>query len=175
MITQNMKDYPCWYLVHTHPKQEQRAETNLKAWNVETLAPKFRDKRYNEFTDKPTFMIKPLFPRYIFVRFNLYRLYHKVRFTRGIENLVSFGSGPTPVSEEIIQLIESKINKDGFVRFHEALKPEDKVIIKHGSLRDLAGVVEREMPASDRVQILLTTVGFQAHVVLEREFVQKDQ
>lgn len=31
---------PQWYVVHTNPKQEDRAYSNLRCWGVETLHPK---------------------------------------------------------------------------------------------------------------------------------------
>ena len=34
-----------WYAVLTKPKQEQRAETNLRAWDIEAFTPKFKDRR----------------------------------------------------------------------------------------------------------------------------------
>ena len=58
-----------WYVVHTHPKQEDRTNTNLKAMGIETLAPTLRVNKFNEFTGKLTHMVKPLFPSYIFSRF----------------------------------------------------------------------------------------------------------
>ena len=39
-------DIPFWYAIHTHPKQENRAESNLQAWNVETFIPRIRDCRF---------------------------------------------------------------------------------------------------------------------------------
>ena len=35
------------------------------------------------------------------------------------------------------------------------------------------GVFDREMPDSDRVRILLNTVSFQAHIVVDRAVVKK--
>jgi Transcription termination factor nusG len=32
----------CWYLVQTHPGQEDRVESNLKSFGIETLAPMFK-------------------------------------------------------------------------------------------------------------------------------------
>ena len=55
-----------WYVVHTHLKQEGRANNNLKIWGVKTLYPKLRSRRVNEFTGAVTYITKPLFPRYIF-------------------------------------------------------------------------------------------------------------
>jgi hypothetical protein len=60
-----MNDIPRWYAIHTHPKQESRAEGNLKAWDVETFLPKIKDSRINECTGMRTNSIKPLFPRYL--------------------------------------------------------------------------------------------------------------
>ena len=80
-----------WYLVYTNLKQEDRANENLKAWGVETVHAKLRTRRYNEFTGAPTYITQPLFPRYIFVRFNAREQLVKVRFTRGIQHVVCFG------------------------------------------------------------------------------------
>ena len=51
-----------WYVLHTKPKQEERANCNLVAWGVETLHPKLKTRRHNEFTGVPTYITQPLFP-----------------------------------------------------------------------------------------------------------------
>jgi hypothetical protein len=35
----------CWYLVQTHSRQEDRAESNLRSFGIETLAPRLKDRR----------------------------------------------------------------------------------------------------------------------------------
>jgi transcription elongation factor/antiterminator RfaH len=163
----------CWYLMQTHPRQEDRANNNLKSIGVETLAPKFKDRRRNFYSGEVTRQVKPLFPNYIFARFIANDLYQKVRYTRGVRQLVSFGDSPTIVDEEIIAMIRSRINEDGFARIDEDLKPGDKVIIKDGPLRTFAGIFEREMNNADRVRILLLAVSYQAHVEIESDMVKK--
>src|SRR5262245_17418185 len=115
-----------WYVVHTHLKQEDRAGANLKSLGVPIINAKTKERRHKEFANEPAYVTKPLFPRYIFARFNIDDLYHKVRFTRGVYSVVSFGDGPTAIDEEIITLLQSKI-QDGFVRFVEDIKPGDRV------------------------------------------------
>jgi transcriptional antiterminator RfaH len=161
----------CWYLVQTHPRQEDRAEGNLKSFGIETLAPRFKDRRRNFYTGEVTLHAKPLFPSYIFAKLIAKDLHKKVRHTRGIRRLVSFGDSPTVVDEEIIAMIRSRIGEDGFARIDEYLKPGDKVIIKDGPLRTFTGIFEREMNSADRVRILLLTVSYQAHVEIERDMV----
>jgi transcriptional antiterminator RfaH len=162
-----------WYVVHTHPKQEERTSTNLQACGIETLTPKLRVNKYNEFTGKLSRLVKPLFPSYIFARFIYNEVFHKVRFSRGVHSLVGFNNKPSPLDDEIVGLIRSRIGADGFVKAFEELKPGDEVIIKDGRFQNFYGIFEREMEDADRVRILLSTVSFQAHVVVERVLVNK--
>jgi len=161
-------DIPCWYAIHTHPKQENRAEMNLKAWNVETFFPKIRDCRFNEFTSEPSYFSKPLFPGYLFARFELNNLLHKVRFTRGVHSVVCIGNDPAPVDDRVIEIIAAQIDAAGFVKIGADLEHGAKVLIQAGPFKGLTGIFERETSAADRVKILLDCVSFQARVEVGR-------
>jgi transcriptional antiterminator RfaH len=167
------EDATRWYVIHTHPKQEDRASSNLRVLGVPIFNPKIRERRYNQFVYTPTYITKPLFPNYIFAQFRIDDIYHKVRFTRGVHSVVGFGEGPTPIDEEIILLIRFNIREDGFVRIDEEIRPGDKVIVKDGPLKNFAGIFERETKDTDRIRILLETVSYQAHVEIERDMVKK--
>ena len=162
-----------WYVVHTHPKQEERANTNLKALGIETLEPRLRVNKVNEFTGKLTQIVKPLFPGYIFNRFRYNEIFHKVRYTRGVHSLVSFNNKPASVDDEIVELVRAQIGRDGFVKTFDDLKAGDEVRINKGRFQDFHGAFERGMPDSDRVRILLNTVSFQAHIIVDRALVTK--
>jgi transcriptional antiterminator RfaH len=163
-----------WYVVHTHPQGEDRANTNLKALGIETLEPRLRVDKINEFTGKVTHIAKPLFPSYIFSRFRYNELFHKVRYTRGVHSLVSFNNTPAPVDDEIIEMVRAQMGSDGFVKtFDDDLKAGDEVTINHGRFNGFRGAFERGIPDSDRVRILLNTVSFQAHIVVDRALVTK--
>lgn len=166
-----IEDIARWYVVHTHPKQEDRAAKNLSCLGALIFSPKIKERRYNQFVSAPTYLTKPLFPRYIFAQFKVNDLYHKVRFTRGVYNMVSFGECPTSIDEEVITLIQSRVSEDGFVRIGEDLRIGDKVKVKDGPLRNFAGVFERELKDSDRIRILLETVSYQAHIEVEKDLV----
>jgi transcription antitermination factor NusG len=86
---------------------------------------------------------------------------------------VSFNNEPVPVDDEIIDVVRSKIGGDGFVKEFEPLQAGDQVVINDGRFHNFCGVFEREIPDSDRVRILLNTVNFQAHVVVDRMLVKK--
>jgi|SRR5882672_271365 len=173
MTKTGTSDISSWYAIHTHPKQENRAESNLRAWNVETFFPKIKEHRLNQFSGAATFLIKPLFSRYFFARFNVEQLLHKVSFTRGVQDVVSFGGIPSLVDDEIIELLQSRVDGDGLVRIGEEFRPGDKVIMRSGMLSNLVGVFEREMNDSERVMILLATINYQGHVIVDKELIRK--
>lgn len=162
-----------WYLIHTNPKQEDRAAGNLLAWGIETLNPKLREVRTNPYTGSVSLAAKPMFPGYIFARFVFQDLFHKLRFTRGVQDVVCFGSEPALVDEGIIEMVRSRMDKTGFITMSEDIKPGDKVVVKEGPLEGFTGVFERHMKGSDRVVILLNTIGYQAHYEIEVDLLKR--
>lgn len=166
-------DLTCWYVIHTHPKQEARADLNLRAEGVETLYPKIRERRYNQFTGSPSFVTKALFPRYIFAHFSARKLQHGICYTRGVHSIVRFGPSPARIDDNVIELIKSRMDETGLVNINEELSAGDKVVIKNGPLKSFMGIFERQINASDRVMILLTAINYQGHIFLEKESVEK--
>lgn len=167
-----VSEIPRWYVIHTHTKQESRADDNLKAWNVETFFPRIRDCRFNEFTGAPSYFVKPLFNGYFFARFSLKNSLHKVRFTRGVHSVVCVGSDPAPVDDMVIEAIAARIDGSGFVKIGGDLESGARVLVQAGPFKGFTGIFERETSAEDRIKILLDCVYFQAHVEVERMHVK---
>jgi len=165
-------DTPQWYAIHTKPKEEGRVEANLTAWQVETFNPKVKGSRRSQF-GAPAHVVKPLFPRYIFARFDASRGLHKVLFTRGVHSIVSFGGQPVPVDSETIEIIRSRVGSDGFVRLEDEFELGDAVMIKDGQFKGLTGVFNGKLKGTDRVMILLTAVKYHVSVVVGGDLVQK--
>ena len=173
MRTEEHVEEPCWYAIYTKPKQEDRADSNLRAWDVETFTPKIRERSLNPFTGKPHFITKLLFSRYIFARFRAGQLLHKVAFTRGVQSVVSFGGRPTPVADELIAHIQSRCGEDGFITMGETFHPGDKVVINGGYFKGFAGIFEEGGNDQDRVAILLTTIDYQMRVQIDKGWLKK--
>jgi transcriptional antiterminator RfaH len=173
MDTEIRDIHPSWYVIHTNPRQEDRADSNLRGWQVETFAPRVKQPRINPYTGESNYITKPLFAGYIFARFDLEELLHKVRFTRGVHSLVSFGEGPVAIDDEIISFMQSRVGVDGFVKIGDDFKPGDLVVVKDGLLKNLTGIFERDVKESERVMVLLNVVSYQAHVELERKTLKK--
>lgn len=162
-----------WYVVYCHPRQEGRAESNLRAGHIETFFPQIKEHRPSIYTGKPSTIIKPLFPRYLFVRFRIKDSIQKVVFARGVNSIVSFGDGPPiPVEDEVIAFIQSKRKRDGYIRLVEKIEPGDKVVVNNGPFRNLTGMFE-EATAARRVSILLSSVCFQGRLIIDRDSIKK--
>lgn len=174
MSAENICDIPQWYVVQTGPKQEERAAQNLNAWNVETFLPKLMTRRRNPFTGTLINVAGPMFPRYIFARFDPSRMMYKVNNTRGVYYVVNFGGAPARVDDSIIELIQAQMGEDGLVHLGSEFKNGDEVKITNGPLRDFVGVFDHRINNTDRVEILLSAVSFQGRIVIDRAFIEKN-
>ncbi len=165
-------DSPLWYAVYTKPKEEERAESNLRAWGLKTVMPKFEELEYSRGSGKPRTTVKNLFPRYLFAQFNCEASLHRVNYTRGVCGVVSFGQKPCPIDDFIIETIQSQIGEGGVVNV-QALYPGDRVTLESGSFKGLEGTVQRTTPDQDYVVVLLSSVSYQGRLMIERAFLRK--
>jgi transcriptional antiterminator RfaH len=161
----------CWYLVRTKPKQDARAEGNLHSWGIETLAPKLIDTRRRPRSRIDRDCITPLFPGYLFARFDAARLLAKVRLSRGVRSVIGFGECATAIDDSVITLLKSRVRDDGFVRLDDP-HPGDTVRIVRGPLKSLDGIFERRS-ANERVVILLANVGWPVRLEVDKTAVRR--
>jgi transcriptional antiterminator RfaH len=174
MSHKTLYDTPQWYAVRTHPKQEERADINLRAWNVETFSPKLKKRRGGgKAPGGPSYAVKSLFPSYIFARFEAGALLRKVCYTRGVHSVVAFGEGPAPIDDAVIGMIRAQEQPDGYVHIGEEFKPGDPVVIKSGPFKSLTAIFEREMSDTERVCVLLKAAQYQNRVLIERDQIGK--
>jgi transcriptional antiterminator RfaH len=166
MNSEHEVEVPRWYVIYTNSKQEDRVTDNLRAREIEVFNARLRSRRSSPYNGVTTSIIKPLFPRYIFVWLHSSSLLSKICFTRGVHSVVRFGNQPAVVSDEIISLIKSNIGEDGFITVGEKFKAGDRVVVKDGSISGLVGIFERSTKDADRVIILLSTINYQCRVTL---------
>lgn len=171
--TSGLNGQLCWYAIRSKARQEERAESNLKAWNVETYMPRMVEPGYPSTRGQSSLIIKPLFSRYLFARFKADEYLHKIHYTRGVESVVNFGGWPLPVDDEIIDLLKSQGDSDGYIRVGEKLKVGDCVMVVSGPLKNFIGIFEGKVSGRERVAILLTTVSFNSRVLIERQMIKK--
>ena len=98
-----------WYTLNTRPHHERSAELNLERLGVETLYPQLKQTKV--IRRRRQTRTGPLFPGYLFARFDIGTQYRTVAYARGVRNIVSFGSVPATVSDEIIEGIRARLQE----------------------------------------------------------------
>jgi len=167
----DIDDHAKWYAIRTRPKEEDRAEMNLRTWQVQTFAPKLRELRASGYGGQ--YVSKPLFSSYIFAHFNANKQLHNISYTRGVQNVVSFGGSPVSIADDVIILLRAKVDGDGFIRRDQELEPGDRVRINSGPFKSLVGIFKRRTKDKDRVRILLDAMNYQSHLLIDKEIVEK--
>jgi transcriptional antiterminator RfaH len=153
-----------WYVVHTQPQNETRAEINLRRQGFATYLPRYqRTRRHARKTETVT---RPLFPRYLFVGLDLARdRWRAIQSTFGVSNLIFAGETPLAMPEGIVDQIRARESGDGFVTLGlpAGIGPGSRVRLIDGIFADSKGVLER-IAEDRRVTILLELLGRQVRV-----------
>ena len=160
-----------WYVIQTKPKKEDEAKSYLSTKGVEVFSPLMenfllRNGRMNK-------ELKSLFPGYIFGKFDLEQNYPLVRWAKGVKKVLGFGEYPTPISEEVVEIIRERTDTRGVVRLKSQFQANDVIRIKTGPLKDLLGIFERWMPDGERVRILLSLMSYQPVVEMHYSMIEK--
>ena len=160
-----------WYVIQTKPKKEEEAETYLSTRGVEMFNPLMETFALrNGGMNKE---LKPLFPNYIFGKFDLDLNYPLVRWAKGVKKVLGLGEYPTPISEEVVEIIKERADMHGIVRLKCHFQANDLIRIKTGPLKDLLGIFERWVSDSERVRILLNLMGYQPVVEMHYSMIEK--
>ena len=153
-----------WYVVHTQPNGEGKAELNLRRQGFTTYLPRYlRKRRHARRTDT---VARPLFSRYLFVTLDLARdRWRSIDSTFGVAHLVGGGDEPRPVPDEVVDEIRARESEGGFVALGlpAGLEPGSRVRLVDGIFADACGVLER-IADDRRVAILLQLLGREVRV-----------
>jgi transcriptional antiterminator RfaH len=171
MRTDALNETSHWYVVRTKSNQEDRASANLRAGQVQTFTPMLRERQSSFGVDR--YVTKPLFSRYIFARFDANRFLHLIKYTRGVENVVSCGGCPVPIDDGVINLIKQQMGEDGFIQIDKEPQPGDSIVVKSGTFKSLIGIFQGKVKNTNRVKILLNAMKYQTKLLIDREMIER--
>lgn len=134
-----------WFIIQTKPKNEIRVRDQLVRAQFCIFLPLM----------KTFFSKKPLFPSYLFVLGDIKnpQVHRLIRFTRGVNRVLCGTDGPLPVPDEVMETLMSR-TRSGFIEQELLFKEGDGVLIKRGILKDLRGIIEKNISDEGRVRIL---------------------
>jgi len=154
-----------WYLVHTRPNNERRAEFHLEAQSFRTYYPQI-EKTIRHARRLHT-VRAPLFASYLFVRLDLDRdRWLCVRSTIGVLRLVTQDGRPAAVPRGVVESLIRQCD-GGLIRLDAGLVKGSAVRINSGPFANFGGSLER-LDEAGRVQVLIELMGTSVPVSIHR-------
>jgi len=166
-----------WYVVLTKPKQEERAEEHLIAQGGEVFLPRIQLEKIlkGERTD----VIEPLFPGYLFVNIEgCEQLVGSIRSTRGVRQLLKFGTKPLIVQNALIGDLknrcysqvenQTKSSLGSSAGKQTVFKQGQVVEVSSGPFKDYQAIF-KQFDGEARAIILLNLLNQQQELLVELE------
>lgn len=154
-----------WYVIQTKPKKEESVTRQLAYARYECFFPRM----------KGLLKEKPLFPSYLFVRtdFRDSQSHRNVHFTRGVQRILGGLDGPIAVPDPIIEILKERTRDGSLIEQELLFKAGDLVRVKRGILKDLAGMIEKNISAQGRIRVLFKWLNSRMRAVFKYTEVTK--
>ncbi len=127
-----------WFALQVNSRKENWIFAHLVGKGYECFLPKYKSVR--QWSDRRKQMESPLFPGYLFCRFNpLERL--PILKTPGVMEIVGCNRKPIPIDEQEIQAIQRMMESSLVRQPWPYLEVGERVRIQSGALRGLVGIL----------------------------------
>ncbi|MBP7274726.1 MAG: hypothetical protein KBA51_00820 [Kiritimatiellae bacterium] len=157
-----------WYCLRTGPRQEDLASRNLSRLSgVSTFLPRIRFRRATR--RGPVWFTEPLFPRYLFARFDRAKSQRYVLHTHGVTGWVHFGDTPADIPDATLMRLRDELGEKEIKIFDQPLQPGDQATVVAGPMQGIEVVVRHLLPSPERVRVLLEFLGREMEVEMHRD------
>ncbi|MGC1382670.1 MAG: UpxY family transcription antiterminator [Candidatus Acidiferrales bacterium] len=157
-----------WFALHVRSRFELTVASHLGGKGYECFLPTFKSRR--RWSDRVKEIEAPLFPGYLFCRFDVLDRFPIVT-TPGLIQIVGFNRAPVPVTESEIaalqQLVSSKLRHEPW----PYLKAGARVMIEAGSLTGLEGIYI-ESKGTHRLVLSVTLLQRSVAVEIDSAYVR---
>jgi len=156
-----------WYGVRVRSNFEQMASTALRAKGYEEFLPLIKVRR--RWSDRTKCIDQPLFPGYVFCRFDAARRI-PVLEAPGVVGVIAFGKQFASIPEEEIAAVKAMLLSSLLVQPYPFLQSGQKIRIVRGPLAGVEGVVV-EIKKEFRLVASVTLLQRSISVEIERDWV----
>lgn len=160
-----------WFVAHTRPNAEDQAEHHLRRQGFAVYLPRYRKTRRH--ARRTELVVRPLFPRYLFVGVEQNSPWRSIRSTIGVSHLVTQGEMPLAVPEAVVMELRAREDSGGMIALGRqvAFAKGDPVEICKGALCARVGLFEC-IDDDARVVVLLDILGRQVRLRVPIDAVQ---
>ena len=159
--------YP-WYAVRVKSRFEFVSSEALGERGYETFLPSYRSRR--AWSDRMKEVELPLFPGYIFCRFDVAQPY-RVLNSPGVIHVVSMGAKPLPVDEQEVVSIQKVCRSGRDAQAWPFLQVGRRVRVEFGPLAGTEGIV-LDVKSGLRIVVSLTLLQRSVSAEIERGWVR---
>jgi len=164
---------PAWLLVRSKPKSERIVLTVMLGREIDAYCPLVLEPPTHRRSPRGPV---PLFPGYVFVHATPASQFAAVHYATGVAGIVRFAGNLAAIDDSFVAMLREREAGQGHISVAAARRPFEpgmKVRVTDGPFRGLEGVVERYMPAKDRIRLLLMLVVGTRRVELEAARVRR--
>jgi transcription antitermination factor NusG len=160
-LTQSHPENHFWYAIRVRSRFESQVSTILRSKGFEEFLPLYRSAR--RWSDRVKNIELPLFPTYLFCRFNAAVLL-PILTTPGVIAVVGVGKTPVPVSDEEITALKAVAHSGLPAQPWPCLTVGDRVLIERGPLAGLEGIT---LSVDNKCRLVLSVPLLQRSVAVE--------
>ncbi len=129
---------PLWYALQVRSRKETSVSLHLQSLGYEFFLPTYKCQR--QWSDRVKELEQPLFPGYLFCRFDFLNRRPLV-MTPGVIQIVGNGKTPLPVADDEIEKIQLAVACEAPRQPWPFIEAGERVRVNYGGLRGLEGIL----------------------------------
>ena len=166
-MNSDVNSFP-WYAIHVRAKYERKTANALTSKGYECLLPSYRERR--KWSDRVTTIELPLFPGYVFSRFDVEKRLPILK-TPGVIAVAGIGRIPQPLDPQEIEQIQRVIAVDHPAQPWPFFKIGQRVRIISGPLTGVEGLLAQKR-GETRVVLAVTLLEKAISVHVESDAIR---
>ena len=156
-----------WFGVRTRSNHEKVTATVLSGKGYDNYLPTYKCRK--RWSDRIVETDKPLFPGYVFCRFDP-KIRMPILTTPGVVAVVGFGNEPAPIDDEQIEAVQAVLRSGIHAEPCSYLHEGQKVRVNQGALVGLEGILTRKK-SEWRMVVSVAMLQRSIAVEIDREWI----
>jgi transcription antitermination factor NusG len=157
-----------WFALHVKPRCEKVISTVLRNKGFEQFLPVYQSRR--AWSDRIAKVEIPLFPGYVFCRFDPEQPRLPIVATPGVISVVGVAGRPEPIPEHELEVIQTILRSGKAALPWPYLEVGHRVRIERGALAGVEGILV-EAKKQHRVVVSVTLLQRSVAVEVDREWI----
>lgn len=145
-----------WYLIRTKSNRERFVRERLSHMIPEVFVPMLKLPATR--SRRTSSSLVPLFPQYVFARFDISAHYFDICYMPGVAGFVCAGQEPLAVAEAIVDSVRSRCTNEILQLKPSPFLRGQQVRVVGGPFSDFEAIFESYLSGAKRVAILIETI-----------------